>query len=231
MEEEQHHTRSPLVATWNESPMSGLRKHSEKVYETMKPLKLALQAYVSGDMDGFKRNSELVKKLESEADEIKSAIRTHMPWAILMPVDKSFFLMTLHDEDGILDKAEDSVIWLSLRNTEIPEELRGELLSYFEVIDQTLKVYSEVVRLLHDMTESGFAKKDMKSLDDLVLSIHMLENKCDVKNRILTRKLFLMEGKMDTLAIYHIMKAVYIIGLIANQAENAAERIRAMVAK
>ncbi len=197
----------------------------------MKPLKLALQAYVSGDMDGFKRNSELVKKLESEADEIKSAIRTHMPWAILMPVDKSFFLMTLHDEDGILDKAEDSVIWLSLRNTEIPEELRGELLSYFEVIDQTLKVYSEVVRLLHDMTESGFAKKDMKSLDDLVLSIHMLENKCDVKNRILTRKLFLMEGKMDTLAIYHIMKAVYIIGLIANQAENAAERIRAMVAK
>lgn len=231
MEEEQHHTRSPLVATWNESPMSGLRKHSEKVYETMKPLKIALQAYVSGDLEGFKKNSELVKKLEAEADEIKSAIRTHMPWAILMPVDKSFFLMTLHDEDGIMDKAEDSVIWLSLRNTEIPEELRGELLSYFEVIDQTLKGYSEVVRLLHDMTESGFAKKDMKSLDDLVLSIHMLENKCDVKNRNLTRKLFMMEGKMDTLAIYHIMKAVYIIGLIANQAENAAERIRAMVAK
>lgn len=231
MEEEQHHTRSPLVATWNESPMSGLRKHSEKVYETMKPLRLALQAYVSGDIDGFKRNSELVKKLESEADEIKSAIRTHMPWAILMPVDKSFFLMTLHDEDGILDKAEDSVIWLSLRNTEIPEELRGELLTYFDVIDQTLKVYSDVVRLLHEMTESGFAKKDLKTLDDLVLSIHTLENKCDVKNRSLTKKLFMMEGKMDTLAIYHIMKAIYIIGLIANQAENAAERIRAMVAK
>lgn len=231
MEEEQHHTRSPLVTAWNESPMSGLRKHSEKVYEAMKPLKKALQAYVSGDMEGFKRNSDLVKKIESEADDIKSAIRTHMPWAILMPVDKSFFLMTLHDEDGILDKAEDSVIWLSLRNTSIPLELKEELQAYFEIIDQTLKVYSEVVKLLHDMTESGFAKKDMKTLDELVVSIHVLENRSDVMNRNLTRKLFMMEGKMDTLAIYHLMKAIYIIGLIANQAENAAERIRAMVAK
>jgi len=231
MEEEQHHTRSPLIATWNESPMSGLRKHSEKVYETMNPLKKALRAYVNGDLDEFRKNAEVVKKYEREADDIKSAIRTHMPWALLMPVDKGFFLMTLHDEDGILDKAEDSVIWLSLRDTKVPDDIKNDLLNYFDIIDSTLKTYSEVVKLLQGMTESGFAKKDMKVLDELVHTVHVLENKSDMINRDLTRKLFMKEGRMDTLAIYHLMKAIYIIGLIANQAENAAERIRAMVSK
>ncbi len=231
MAEEQHHTRSPIIASWNESPISGLQKHSEKIDEAMRPLKKALTAYVDGDFEEFERYSKLVCRREREADEIKAAIRTHMPWALLMPVDKSFFLMTLHDEDSILDKAEDTVIWLSMRRTEIPDELKEDLLHYFGLIEKTMKVYTEVVRLFQELAESGFAKKDLNVLDEKVKSIHEMENISDERDRALTRKLFSLEGEMDTLGIYHLMKAIYIIGLIANQAENAAERILAMAAK
>lgn len=214
-----------------EPPMKGLNRHAAEVYKVVKPLRLALKAYISGDYSCFKKYSRQVLKIEGRADDIKHEIRENMPWGILMPVDKSFFLMALHEEDAILDHAEDLVVWLDMRRTKIPEDIAEKFLHYFDMIDDTLNTYTKLAALVTNLMEKGFTTEGREKVEMAIDRVQELEYEADEVERGLTRLLFSMEGKMDTLAIFHLIKCVYIADQIANHAENAAEKIREMLSK
>ncbi len=225
------HGKESINQAEKETPMKGLNRHAAEVYKVVKPLRLALKAYIAGDYPCFKRHSRRVLKIEGRADEIKHEIRENIPWNILMPVDRSFFLMALHEEDAILDYAEDLVVWLDMRRTKIPDDIAQRFLQYFDMIDDTLDTYTKLAALVTDLMEKGFSTEGREKVERTIDRIKELEYEADKVERALTRQLFSLEGKMEPLAIFHLIKCVHIADQIANHAENAAEKIREMLSK
>lgn len=220
--------RGAFVSSWHGSPFQGLERHAEMVKRTIKPLRNALIAYINGEYEKFESLAKVVIKNEHTADEIKDEIRAELPPSVFMPVDKSFFLMLLKEEDSILDYAEDVVIWVGMRKTTVPEELKKDFLIYFDIVDNTIEAYSQLTSDLKNLVESGFAEKERENILKKIHRVHELEYEADKKERDLTKKLFDLEGKIGPLAIYHLIKTLNIADQIANHAENAAEMIRAM---
>ncbi len=223
--------RAPVGKTLRRSPFDGLIEHASKVKECVKALDEALTAFEKGDMERFREKKKRVEELENEADRIKSNIRNHLPKGIWMPVDKSFFLMTLTEEDSILDYAEDAVIWIDMRGKPLPPELAEDFSRLQRIVVKTVEEFEKAVNNIPHVLESSFSEKERGETKQYIYNVHRLEHESDIAEREITKKIFSLEDHLDPVTIWHLTKLVSILGDIANHAENASDRIRAMIAK
>lgn len=231
MDDESKHMRMPVVNTLRKSPFEGLYLHSEKVKECIATLDEALRAYCEENYDEFKVLTKKVVELEGEADQIKGNIRNHLPRFIFMPVDKSNFLMLLREEDQILDYAEDTAIWLDFRYTGIPDSIKEDFMAHADKVVECVEVLQKAMNNVRDLLETSFSRKEREQTKKLIHEIHKKEYEADLLERELTKKIFALESELDPISIFHLVKVVDIIAQIANHAENAGDRIRAMIAK
>jgi predicted phosphate transport protein (TIGR00153 family) len=231
MDKDIKHVRAPVAETFRKSPFEGLYRHSEKVKECIATLDKALRAYCDGNYDDFKLLTKKVVELEGEADQIKGNVRNHLPRFIFMPVDKADFLMLLREEDKILDFAEDTAVWLDFRKTSIPDSIKEDFMAHADKVVECVEILQKAMQNVRDLLETSFSRKEREQTKKLIHEIHQKEYEADLLERELTRKIFALESELDPISIFHLVKVVDIIAQIANHAENAGDRIRAMIAK
>ncbi len=226
------HFRAPIFDTFRaKSPFEGLWAHAQKVRECLAALVETTDAFVAGkDVQDL---AQKVSALELEADEIKSNVRNHLPGNVRMPVDKALFLAALSKQDSILDEAEDAAIWMSMRQTQVPPEVGAALKALLERVCDTVAAYEKAVANTHDLVETGFVKREREEEKTLIHRVHELEHETDVLSRELSRSLLQPETEkvIGPIAVYHLMKLTLQISKIADHAENAGDRLRAMLAK
>ena len=220
-----------IGSVMRKSPFDGLIEHASKVRECVDALDRAMEAFGRGDMEEFSKLKKRVEQIEDEADKIKANVRNHLPKSIWMPVDRGFFLMTLSEQDSILDYAEDAVVWIDLRGKPLPPELRDDFMRLQKSVNLTVQEFEKAVNNLRHLLETSFAEKEREETKQYIHNVHKLEHDSDVIERQITKKIFSLEGQLDPVSIWHLTRLVSIIGDIANHAENAADRIRAMMAK
>jgi predicted phosphate transport protein (TIGR00153 family) len=166
--------------------------------------------------------------MESEADAIKRNIRNHLPRGILMPVDKFQFLQYLREQDKVLDELEEALFWLSFRPRGIPDEVATDIHHLVEAVIPPIEKLPELVSLARKYfrSKSGEQRAKMKSL---IREIRQHEREADHLERELKFKIFSIIK--DALVVYHLIHLVEIVGAIADHAQNASDRMRAMIAQ
>lgn len=228
------HFRAPIFDTLRKkSPFQGLQDHAAQVKLCLAALGECVEAFVAGDAARTRELATKVSALELTADEIKSNIRNHLPANVRMPVEKTLFLQALSDQDGILDGAEDAAIWMSMRNTRIPDEVGDGLRVLLAKVVETVTAYEAAVANLEDLVETGFVQREREEEKQLIHRVHELEHDTDVLSRDLSARLLepRMETELGPVAVYHLLKLTLQISKIADKAENAGDRLRAMLSR
>lgn len=228
------HFRAPIFDTFRKkSPFQGLWEHAAKIKECLDALQDTVQAFVEDDADKVAGLAKRVSDLEFEADEIKSNIRNHLPANVRMPVDKVLFLHVLSEQDSILDGAEDAAIWMSMRRHRLPPEVATQLQALTRKVVETVEAYEKAVANTHDLVETGFVKREREEEKKLIHAVHALEHDTDVLSNQLSRVLLQedMEDALGPIGVYHMLKLTLQISKIADHAENAGDRLRAMLSR
>lgn len=228
------HFRAPIFDTFRDkSPFDGLYEHAAKVQECVQALVQTVDAFAAGDHDAAHAAAMRVSSLEFEADQIKSNIRNHLPPNVRMPVEKNMFLQALSEQDRILDEAEDAAIWLSMRKTEIDDTIATGIKALLTKVIETVSAYERAVANLKDLVETGFVKREREEEKKLIHRVHELEHETDVLSRDLSRHLLApeTEERLGPIAVYHLLKLTLQISKIADHAENAGDRLRAMLSR
>ena len=109
-----------IIGLFAKSPFGPLEEHSKKVRSCVEMVPELFASLEKGDHEGLVRATEVLSKLEHEADLIKNEIRNHLPRSILLPVDRADLLTLLKEQDGIADAAEDVAVLLSMRWLPMP---------------------------------------------------------------------------------------------------------------
>lgn len=219
--------RIPILSALRKSPFDGLTKHASKVKECIKIWKQAVSAYAEQEYEEFEKLSKEVQKLEHEADLIKGNINAHLPKGIRMPVYKSDFMLCLKEQDAILDFAEDTVIWLSFKEVNL-DEVKDEFLELLQKVTETV-VTLEKVALSIQKFFNTWGKGQRENMKNLIKQVHRQEWESDRLEKRLAKKIF--NSEFEGADVYYISNLVRIIADIANHAENAGDKIRAMIAK
>ncbi len=217
-----------LNSLFYRSPFTNLQKHADKVKECAKLFKQAAICHIGEECDEFESLTDQVARLESEADAIKRNIRNHLPKGILMPVDKFQFFQYLREQDKVLDEVEEALFWLSFRPKAIPKEISEEFIGLVEAVVPPIEKLSDLVQMatVFFRTRSENQRTKMKSL---IHDIRQHEKEADLLERELKMKVF-TEIK-EALVVFHLIRLVEIVGNIADHAQNASDRMRAMIAR
>jgi predicted phosphate transport protein (TIGR00153 family) len=227
---EEVYTRTPILQTLRKSPFDGLLNHFNCVKKGIKVWEKTVNFYINEDYQNFKKHLKLVDKYEQQADRVKGNIRNHLPKFIFMPIDKGDFLMLIKESDSILDAAKDVVILMDMRETKVPENLKKEIQAVIKKSIEPVDQLEKAMDMLKTILESSFGGKPREEIKKVIHKIHKLEHESDVIEKKISRHLF-NEKDLDPISIIHLLKIVDRIGNIPDHAENAGDRIRAMLAK
>jgi predicted phosphate transport protein (TIGR00153 family) len=217
-----------LSSLFYRSPFENLQKHADKVKECAHLFKEAVVCHIGQECKTFDLLTEQVARMESDADDIKRNIRNHLPRGILMPVDKFQFFQYLREQDKVLDEVEEALFWLSFRPEGIPDEVAADIHHLVEVVVPPIERLSDLVALATEYfrSKSDAQRTKMKSL---IRDIRQYEREADLLERELKFKIF---GTIkDALLVFHLIRLVEHVGDIADHAQNASDRMRAMIAK
>jgi predicted phosphate transport protein (TIGR00153 family) len=227
---EKDYIRTPILQTLRRSPFAGLLRHFKYVKSGTSSLEKAVKFYMKGDSENFKKFGEKVKKAENSADQVKGNIRNHLPKFIFIPIDKGDFLALLSEADGILDSAEDVVVLMDMRLTKIPEGAKADFVGIMKKAIDTVNELANAMELFKFMLDSSFGGKTREEIKHVIHSIHILEHESDLLEKKISKQLF-NDSDLDAIAVVHLLKIVDRMGCMADHAENAADKIRAMLAK
>jgi predicted phosphate transport protein (TIGR00153 family) len=232
MEEKKVYIRAPVTNTFRrKSPFEQLLEHMSKVKECVNVLHKGLNNYYKGNYKSFSNVASQVSQLEHEADLIKSNIRNHLPKTIFMPVDKGKFLWALREQDKILDHAENLAKMLDMRHTKIPKNLQDDFIKHIDLVLKTVHKMEEAVENIKDLIETSFVKREREQTKEFIYEVHEFEREADAKKYEITKGIYKLEKKLDSMDTYHLLKIIDWVDDIADHAENVADWLRSMIAK
>lgn len=217
-----------LSSMFYRSPFENLQRHADKVKECAQMFRRAAECHIKENCGEFESLTDEVARLESEADAIKRNIRNHLPRGILMPVDKFEFFQYLREQDKVLDEVEEALFWLSFRPSGIPSEIVEDFLALVDAVIPPIEELSRLVKMATEYFKTG-SEKQREKMKSLIRDIRQHEKEADILERDLKAKVFTQTK--DALAVYHLIRLAEIVGSIADHAQNASDRMRAMIAR
>jgi len=220
--------RIPLLSFILKSPFNeGMNEHSEKVKECTWAFQQAVECFLSDKCDSFEKHRQEVIKVKSEADAIKRRIRGHFPRLGIMPINRYQLLMYLKEEDKILNAVERSLEWLSGKaDPGIPEYLKKDI---FLLVDSTIEPIEELSNMVIDAGRyfMNYSEKNRGKIKNSANSLREKKAEADRIGSAFTSKIFTLDS--DPVTIFYMVKLVELIGSIAGHAENAGDRMQAML--
>lgn len=231
---EAKHYRAPIADTLRKkSPFESLYEHAGKIRECLAVLSEGFELYLEGEFERFHDYRDRVSRIEYEADMVKYNARAHMPRSIFMPVSRGDFLAAISQQDKVLDFAEALADLMDMRPTPVPESLRPLMIEHKKQVLATAEVYEQAVANFREAVEASFSKRERQETKDLIKAVHKAEYLADQKGNEAKREVYRLEaeGSLKPMDEYHLLKIIDWVDEIADRAENAAERLRAMVAK
>lgn len=220
-----------ITELFGKSPFGPIVEHSKKVHECVELLWPLMEALVQKDYAQIRLLHSKMSRLEYEADLIKHEIRGFITQRSFLPVDRSDLINFLEHQEKIADHAEDFAVILTLRNTELNEDLHDYFFEYLHQIFQVSGSLLTAAVEFKNLAETAFGGAEARSILKLIEGLNQEEWETDKLSRKLSRLVFALEGKEDILNILFYEKMILKLGYIANQAENAGDYLRVMIEK
>ena len=204
-------------------------KHAEKVAQCGPLFIRAVDRYFKDDRDQFELIKEEIRDIEAEADKIKQNIRAHLPSSLLMPVEKPVFFAFLREADKVVDCIKNSLYWMSYYRVSVPEAIETDYILLAREVSDYLGFLPEMVSRAHKYF-GGRLESDRKAVKDIVREIRWREQESDdLEKTILIR--LCADEEIPAKTFFVMIRLVETTGDIADHLENAADMMRAMVAR
>ncbi len=205
-----------------------LLRHARLVLECMERLPLAFEAYFNQDKLRLEEIVKHIIEIEREADKIKTNIRGHLPKGLILPVEKFELFLYLKEQDAIADSAEEILTWLSFKEIKYPKELSQKLEDLLLQSIEPLKYFEEMIKYSGDFLIS-WNEDSRNRAKELIREIRYREFLTEEAGNQLKKLTF--ETLTDPVELFFTLKLIDLICDISGHAENAADLMRAMIAK
>jgi len=221
--------RTAFLKLFRQSPFPGLLKHADIIREVAPIYRDAFMCFLDGDFKEFENLHNKVIILENQGDVVKRNIRGHLPRGVLLPMDKFQLFTYLREQDKVLDSVQNVLHWLSYKHSCVPEELVDDFLLLIDRSIYSLKAIYPMVSASESYF-SNFSEETRDTVKAAIRQIREYEFQSDQVERKLLADLFDYPFERDIMA-FHLIRLVEFIGEISNHAENAADMMRAMIAR
>lgn len=218
-----------LSSMFRSSPFENVFKHAVKVAQCGPLFVRAVESYYQGDRDKFELIKEEIRDIEAEADRIKRNIRSHLPAAVLMPVEKSVFFSFLREADKVVDCIKNALYWMSYFHVSVPEPIEKDYILLVKEVGDYLGFLPEMVLRAHKYFGSR-TETDRTAVKDIIREIRWREQESDDLEKTIFIRLCADED-IPPKTFFLMIRLVETTGDIADHLENSSDMMRAMIAR
>jgi uncharacterized protein len=215
-----------ILSMFSKSPFKPLGSHMDKVRACVDQIEPLFKALNSQDYDEVGKISELIVKLEHEADQIKDDIRTHMRQTVFLPVDKKDFMHLLSAQDDISDAVEDLAVLLRIKNLDTPAIIKEPLSELVNHVVKTAYKGCDLIQELEALLESSFGGAEADKVDKATQVLGTLEWEADRKQFQLAQKLFSLGNQIDAADLFLWNEVIKKLGAVADKTEQIGKTLR-----
>jgi hypothetical protein len=198
----------------------------DKVRACVDQIDPLFKALGKGDYAEVGQISELIVKLEHEADIIKDDIRTHMRQTVFLPVDKKDFMHLLSAQDDIADAVEDLAVLLRIKNLDTPDKIKAPLADLVKHVIKTANEGCNLILELEALLESSFGGAEAEKVEKATKDLGTLEWEADRKQFQLAQQLFSLGSQIDASDLLLWNEVIKKLGAVADKTEQIGKTLR-----
>lgn len=148
-----------------------------------------------------------------------------------MPVDRSYLLELVTQEDKIANIARDIAGLILGRQMNIPKDIEDDFINYLKRSIEAVDLARKIINELEDLLESGFRGKELNLIQGMVKEINIIEDDTDHMQIAIRRKVFIREKELNPIDAIFLYKILEKVGDLADQALRVGSRLELMVTK
>jgi len=206
------------------SPLAMLEEHVHGCAKCVAKLPKYFEAAQAGQWERARKIQEDIAALESEADDLKGAVRKNLPRGLWMSVSRTDLLELVRMQDKMANDTKD-VVGLSLgRQLAFPKQLEKSLGKYIATVVDSAHAAVAVVSATRDLTRAAFGARQIKAISSRAVAVERLERKSDDLQSKLRAKLMAHEEKLSPIDAMFLYQLLLQMGEIADSAEKVAHR-------
>jgi len=215
-----------IFSMFTKSPFKPLGSHMDKVRACVEQVKPLFDALENRDYEAVKKVSELIVKLEHEADMIKDDIRNHMRQSMFLPVDKKDFMHLLSAQDDIADAVEDLAVLLRIKDLKTPDEIQSSLKDLVAHIVDTAYMGCDLIAELEVLLEASFGGAEAEKVEKATQKLGTAEWEADRKQFQLAQKLFALGNDLAAADLLLWNEVIKKLGAVADKSEQIGKTLR-----
>lgn len=215
-----------ILSMFAKSPFKPLASHMDKVRACVEQVNPLFDALGTKDYGSVQNISELIVKLEHEADIIKDDIRTHMRQSMFLPVDKKDFMHLLSAQDDIADAVEDLAVLLRIKNLVAPEEIKPSLKELVDHVVKTAHMGCDLISELDALLEASFGGAEAEKVEKATQELGTAEWEADRKQFQLAQKLFAVGNDLGAADLLLWNEVIKKLGAVADKTEQIGKTLR-----
>ncbi len=223
--------QNPLMQLFGQSPFKPMQEHFRIVLECANQVPLLLEAAQLGDQAGIKKSRDEIFRLESDADDIKNEVRSHLPRTIFLPVDRREVLMILDLQDSIADTAQDIAGMMIVRDMRLPERMHQDIMALTHRCVDACNQLGKIMEEMDELVGAGFRGPESDKVMYMIDELNKIETDTDVHAVNLMKTLFSNEEQLGAVSTVMWDRVIHWIGDLANFAERAGNRHRLLLAR
>lgn len=190
-----------------------------------------IDALLDGDAASLAERQRRTAAIESECDDIKNDLRSHLPRRLFLPVDRRDLLEVLDLQDTIADMAEDVGDLLIVRAWTVPEEMKQPLREFSVAVVVAAQSAGKVMNHLDELVETAFVGPELAKVEALIEQVLAEENAADDLEAALQKLLFQHEEEVGAVGVLMWLRLLETMGDVADYSKKACNRLRLMIAR
>lgn len=222
---------NPILDLFGSSPIKPLQQHMAKVVECVNELPKLIEAACAGDQATVAVQQGRIAKLENEADDLKHALRQHLPRSLFLPVDRRDLLEVLTTQDNIANCAKDVAGLVLGRQMLFPDSLAGQLVAFAHRSVDASRQAEKTVNELDELVQTGFRGAEVTMVEDMILELDRIEKDTDDIQVTVRATLFAQEKSLPPVDVIFFYRVIEMIGELADGAQRVGSRLQLMLAR
>ena len=219
-----------LSRLFGRSPFEPLVKHARKVHECVSLIRPVAEGVIARDTERLKELQHEMSRTEYEADQLKDAVRQHLPQRYFLPVNHDDVARFLTAMDKIADGAEDFAVVATLGEIVMSEDLKKGFLDLVEKVIELSETLLGVAEDLAELQKEAFVGPEADEVLLKVQQVCHMEWETDKLGRTFARRYY-ADMRDDPVSIMLLEKLSLSLGHIADCGENVGKSLRLMIAR
>jgi hypothetical protein len=222
---------NPILNLFGSSPVKPLQQHMAKVVECVNELPALIEAACVDDQTKVAAQQERIAALENEADDLKHALRLHLPRSLFLPVDRRDVLEVLTTQDSVANCAKDIAGLVRGRRMHFPDVIGSGLIKFTRRGVDACRQAEKTVNELDELVQTGFRGAEVKLVENMIHDLDRIEKDTDVLQIEVRNALFAVEKNLPPVDVIFFYSIIDVIGDLADCAQRVGSRLQLMLAR